>query len=83
MPAGANKQPQQQQQQHGHHQHHQNQQHGQQQEGFQLTKENYKSSIEQMMKDIEDGFIPTFVVCTLGTTGLSAYDDLEEGKNPS
>jgi hypothetical protein len=43
-PAGANKQ------QHHHQQH--KQQHGQQQ-GFQLTKENFKSSMEQMMQDID------------------------------
>ena len=33
--------------------------------------------IAQMKEDLENGLIPTFVVCTLGTTGLSAYDDLD------
>ena len=28
----------------------------------------------QMVKDIENGLIPAFVVATLGTTGLCAFD---------
>ena len=32
--------------------------------------------IAQMTKDLQNGLIPTFVVVTLGTTGLCAFDDL-------
>lgn len=32
---------------------------------------------EQMIKDIDAGLIPSFVIATLGTTGLCAFDDIK------
>ena len=32
--------------------------------------------ISQMKNDLQEGLIPAFVVVTLGTTGLCAFDDL-------
>lgn len=33
---------------------------------------------EIIMQDFLDGYIPAFVCATLGTTGVCAFDDLEE-----
>ena len=36
-----------------------------------------ESLLSQMNNDFESGLIPAFVVVTLGTTGLCAFDDLD------